>query len=221
MPTATRAIRRAVLTLLAVAPAAAAACGHRPADRGTDARREQIDSLAREAARLATSDTTARTASPVGRATVPLAVGTAQATGAVPDSLRIVSTDGAVVYSLVRDTVRMQLGDTVLREVRRKMQANTDSATGNFGNLIARTVAGAVGSAMTFVAKTPVRDIRSASYEGGELKIETRTGLLHGNVRVNSGSDRKDGKQGTVFAPADAERFVAAVQARRRALGVE
>ena len=191
---------------------ALAACGPNREQRARDAQRAQVDDLAEQAAKLAAPND-----SPVERARIPNRIGLAQVTDGTPDSVRIVSTNGAVVYTLARDTVRMQLGDSLVRDVRNKVNAHVDSASGNFGNFIARTVAGAVGSAMTFVMKTPVRDIQSARYEGGELHIERHSGLM-GHTTVNAGG-KHDGEK-TTFAPADAQRFVDAIEARRRALGV-
>lgn len=216
MPRPTPAVRAAFVACL-VAPtiAAVAACGHRRERRDAAEQRAQVDSLARRAAQMA------QESSPVERARIDNRVGLPRiagvASGAAGDSVRITSTDGAVVYTLARDTVRMQLGDSVVRAVRKNI-AGADSASGNFGNFIKQTVAGAVGSAMSFVMKTPVRDIRTARYENGELRLESDGGPLHhGTFSVGH---KRDGKNHTTFAPADAERFIAAIEARQRALGV-
>ena len=201
---------RANRATAAVVLLTAVACGQSREQRARDA---QVDDLAERAAKLAASDS-----SPVGRARIPNRIGLTQVSDGTPDSLRIVSTNGAVVYSLVRDTVRMQLGDSLVRDVRKKVNANVDSASGNFGSFIARTVAGAVGSAMTFVMKTPVRDVKSARFENGELRIETRGGLM-GHTTINTGGTHHDNNP-TVFTPADGQRFVDAIEARRQALGV-
>ncbi|HEY0780490.1 MAG TPA: hypothetical protein VGD56_21215, partial [Gemmatirosa sp.] len=194
----------------------AAACG-RHADRRANAQQEAIDSLAREAAQLATGDS-----SPASRARVDDRVGLPQVAGAAGDSLRIVSTDGTIVYTLVRDTVRMQLGDSLIRHVRQEVNTGTDSAEGSFAGFIKSTVAGAVGSAMRFVIRTPVRDIKSARYEDGELRIESRGSGLHGGTFSVGGKQHSDhDAEHTAFARADAERFIAAIDARRRALGVQ
>lgn len=189
----------------------AAACGPSREQRAAAAQREQVRDLAKQAAALATDS------SPVGRATIPNRIGLPQVTGLASDSLRITSTNGTVVYTLAHDTVRMQLGDSLVRHVRQEVNAGADSSSGNFGGLIARTVAGAVGSAMSFVVKTPVRDIRSATYKDGELRIETGGKLLNtGTYSVGSNHD----KDRTTFARADAERFIAAIEARQHALGM-
>lgn len=202
------AARAAVVVLLATV----GACGPSRQQRERAAEREQVHELAQQAARLAVPDS-----SPVGRATIPNRIGLSQIAGVASDSVRITSTDGAVVYTLARDTVRMQLGDSIIRHVRQKVNAGADSASGNFSGFIKRTVAGALGSAVSFVMKTPVRDIRSARYENGELQIETGGGLLHQGT-ITAGPKHKGDR--TTFARDDGERFVAAIEARQRALGV-
>ncbi len=206
--------RVAAIALLAAGAAAAGACGRSREQRALADQRAQVHELAEQAARLATSDTS----SPVGRATIPNRIGLPQIAGVASDSMRITSTDGAVVYTLARDTVRMQLSDSIVRHVRQKVNADADSASGNFAGFIKHTVAGALGSAMGFVIRTPVRDIRSARYDNGELRIETSGGPLHrGTFSVGN---KHNGNDHTTFARADAERFVAAIEARQRALGV-
>ncbi len=208
MPASHRAVRGTVALVLL-----AAACGRNAERRAADAQEAQVDSLARQAARLATGD-----GSPAERARVDGRVGLPQV--AAGDSMRIASTDGAVVYTLARDTVRMQLGDSVVRHVRQEVNAGADSASGTFAGFIKSTVAGAVGSAMGFVMKTPVRDIKSATYDNGELRIESRGGMMrNGTFSVGRKDDTRGGDH-TAFARADAERFIAAIDARRRALGV-
>lgn len=203
--------------------AAAAACGSTREERARAAQEKQVRELARQAAAMATdtSDSAAAARSPVHRATIPNRLappgGLSVADGGAPGELRIVSTDGAVVYTLLRDTVRMQLSDSLVRDVRRKIERDSDASADGFAGFFKRTVAGAVGGAMGFVVRTPVRDIQSARYENGELRIESKNG--HGNLSVGGKHDGKHDR--TTFAPADAERFVAAVNGRRRALGVE
>lgn len=228
--------RPVAAALLLIAASGAAACGSSREQRARAAQEDQVRDLARRAAQLAESDSAAIKRSPVGRATIPNrlapttgALGVADSGGAPsagapttgsPGELRIVSTNGAVVYTLVRDTVRMQLGDSLVRDVRRKVEAGGDSGSG-FGAFLKQTMAGAVGSAMRFVVRTPVRDIRSARYEDGELRIETSSGVVnHGTFSVGGKRNKNKGGDRTVFAPADAERFVAAIDARRRALGL-
>ena len=210
----TPSVRAAVRGAAAFLIVAIAACGPSREQRAAAAQQEQVEELGKQAARLAAGDS-----SPVGRATVDGRVGLPQVAGAAGDSMRITSTDGTVVYTLARDTVRMQLGDSLVHHVRQEVNASADSSAGSFTGFIKSTVAGAVGSAMSFVIRTPVRDIKSARYDDGELRIETRGGGLN-NGTFSVGSHKDTDKHPTTFARADAERFVAAIEARQRALGV-
>ncbi len=81
---------------------------------------------------------------------------------------------------------------------------------------MSRTVKGAVGGALEeatrFAVRVPVAEIDDLRYEDGELRIGSdrrgrgRGDRAHGNAR---------------FAPDDAERFIQAVRARQRALGLD
>jgi hypothetical protein len=93
--------------------------------------------------------------------------------------------------------------------VRHELDAEPDTVQG-LGGFISRTVKGAVGGAMAeaarFAVRIPVSEVRDLRYEDGELRF---------------GSGHKRGTHSNArFAPADAERFIQAVRARQRALGV-
>lgn len=225
-PTARR-VTRAVI-LAAVAAAATAACrGTRDDARAErDTERQEIRRAAEEAARLATSGDTGRPARDgVGRDTgsrVNLGATGVRGLTRAPDpplgpgDMRVTSTDGAVVYTLVGDGVRIRLGDSVLAKVRNEI-GSTDTASG-IGGLIASTVkgavGGAVGEALQFAVRIPVAEIRDLRYEDGRLHFSTRDGTgRRGRTGEGTNSDAR-------FARADAERFIAAVRARQRALGV-
>jgi hypothetical protein len=129
-----------------------------------------------------------------------------------PGDVRVTSTDGALVLAVIGDTVRVRLGDSVAARVRRGVGEGADGGSG-FGGFVARTVKGAVGGAMAeatrFAVRVPVAEVRDLRYEDGELRF--------GSERRRRGRDSHTGAR---FAPADAERFIAAVRARQRALGV-
>jgi hypothetical protein len=123
--------------------------------------------------------------------------------------VRVVSSDGGMVLALVGDTVRLRMGDSLLTKVRRDLDAGADTVAG-LGGFVARTVKGAVGGAMTEAARyavlIPVAEVHDLRYEDGELRVN---------------ADRRNGtKSSARFARADAERFIGAVRARQRALGV-
>lgn len=218
------AVRHVARSAAVVATAAlgVSACrgGH---DVARDAERQDIRRAAEEAARLATSGDTGRGA---GRRTVRdtglhFNVDIHDAGGLTrasdpplgPGDVRIASTNGAMILSLVGDTVRMRLGDSAAAKIRHAVDTSGAPASG-FGGLVSSTVKAAVGGALGEVARfavlLPVRDMKELRYENGELHFGT--------------GDRPMGRKGTSgnarFAPADAERFIAAVRARQRALGI-
>lgn len=217
--TAARRARAAALVAAAGAALAAGAC--RGSDDGRDAEREEVRRAAEEAAQLATGDSTraarrGRQARDTGRGVqVGLGDGGRLARGddppLGPGDLRVTSTDGAVVYALIGDTVRMRLGDSLGVKVRRDVDAGADSANG-LGGLVSRTVkaavGGAVGEVMRFSVRLPVADIEDVRYEDGELHLAMR-GDRGGRGHKNGGSSAR-------FAREDAERFAAAVRARQR-----
>jgi len=129
-----------------------------------------------------------------------------------PGDVRVTSTDGAVILSLVGDSVRMQLSDSL----RDKVKSELDSSKDGFAGLITRSVSGIVSNAMGFVVRVPVRDIEDVRYEDGQIKLRSRGGK--GNFSMGGDKDGKDGKGHASFSPADGERFVAAVKARQAQL---
>ncbi len=128
-----------------------------------------------------------------------------------PEDVRVTSTDGALTLSLVGDTVRMQLGDSL----RRAVQQQLDTASGDgVGAMITRSVGGIVGSAMRFVASAPVQSIENVRYEDGHIRLESR-----GDGRSKFSMSGKGNGEDARFTPADGERFVAAVRRRQAAVG--
>lgn len=125
-----------------------------------------------------------------------------------PGDARVTSTDGAIILTLVGDTVRMQLGDSLRRSVQRQL----DTAGSGIGGMITRSVSGIVGSAMAFVASIPVASIEDIHYEDGRIEIGSRNG--NSKFSMNGKGNNANAR----FSPEDGERFVAAVKARQAAL---
>lgn len=213
--------------IIAVVTAAlgAGACrgGHDAARDARAAERQEVRRAAQEAARLATAGDTGRgTRRGAARDTGPhFSVDIHDARGLTragdpplgPGDVRIASTDGGMILSLVGDTVRMRLGDSATAKMRRAVDTSGAPASG-FGGFVSSTVKAAVGGALSEVAHfavlLPVREIKELRYENGELHFGT--GVRAGGRKGTSGNAR--------FAPADAERFIAAVRARQRAPGI-
>ena len=216
-----------VIPPLLAAVVALGACGSHAERDPRQAEREQVRDAAERAAALATGDSNGARPARDSQAKSRVSIGTGGHGDLVrgadpllgPGDVRVTSTDGMVVLAVIGDTVRMRAGDSLAVRVRREMAKETDTATG-FGGFVARTVKGAVGGAMDaaarFAVRVPVSEVRDLRYEDGELRFETgRAG------RRERGRDGRHGNGTSArFSQADAERFITAVRARQRALGV-
>jgi hypothetical protein len=122
-----------------------------------------------------------------------------------PGATVIRTTDGEVTLSLAHDTVSMGLSDSVLAVARQEMAKDTTQhgLAGAFSGFIKKTVASALHSRVTY----PVQDLESAKYENGRIVFAYRQKRQMAFEDV--GQDKK--KALASFAPADAQRFVAAV----------
>jgi hypothetical protein len=208
-----------------------------PRDSASAAReseRQEIRRAAEQAAQMASGDTGRRSAQHAAPAAgrdsgARLHIGSDGASSLTraadpplgAGDVRVASTDGAVVLALIGDTVRMRLGDSVAAKVRREV-GPTDTVSG-FGGFVSSTVKAAVGGAMgemmRFAVRVPVTEVRDLRYENGELRFSTREDRRGGDARARR-RDQKGVNSSAHFAPADAERFISAVRARQRALGV-
>lgn len=189
--------RRAALGLAGLA--LAAACGGR-GEAGADA----DDTAATAAARRE-----ARSAIAALRDTVPLG----------PGDARLASEGGAVELILRGDTVRMGIGAMLADSVSRAVDAALDSAG---GDVLARMGAQIARSATEAVAKralaVPVADITAVERKEGGFTLRTRTGgTFNVGTRREGSGDGQD--VSGAFDPAAVDRFLAALEARRRALG--
>jgi hypothetical protein len=125
--------------------------------------------------------------------------------------IRIVSVDSGVDLALLGDTVSGGLSQYSLAKVKRETDTLTVKGTG-VGADIERMVKGTVQSAVATRVAFPVSAVRDVRYEGGRIIFDwnDKPRYLFGKMNVN----KKD-VMGS-FSPADAERFVDAVRARRR-----
>ena len=164
----------------------------------------------------------------VAAATVPVtppASAVAPADGALrPGDVRITTPNNAVVLALMGDSVWMGLSDSVLAHARlatdsartKAAASNKGGVGGAFGAMIADKVTAAVDAGLKTRVAYPLADIQNVAYENGTIHFTYRDGAKH----MMSFEDIKTGDDGSshpvlsTFAPADAERFVAAVRAR-------
>ncbi len=123
----------------------------------------------------------------------------------------IQTVDRGIVLGLVHDTVYMGLSDSLLTKARTDMtrdRADTGVLGGAFAAFIKKTVGNALGTRVRY----PISDIQSVRYEDGEIKFEYRNKHAMSFESI-SGHDTKALAD---FAPSDARRFVAAVNASLR-----
>lgn len=123
--------------------------------------------------------------------------------------VRIVSTDGVLVLSLIGDTVRMHLSDSLRNSVGAEITKEVDSSgdKSGLGDMIAKSVSKVVTGAMGFVVRVPATDVQNLRFENGHIRFEIRNNSS--KVNMNSKSS-----QNAVFTEADARRFIDAVKTK-------
>jgi hypothetical protein len=131
-----------------------------------------------------------------------------------PGDVRIVTTDGGIDLALIGDSISSGLSPSALAKVREE----TDTAKvsgGRFAGDIEKMVKGTVQSAVGTRVSFPISAVRDARYENGRIVFDWngKSPGVFDNTRINRKSLLES------FAPADAERFVDAVRARKRATG--
>jgi hypothetical protein len=124
--------------------------------------------------------------------------------------VRIVTTNGGIDLALIGDSISSGLSPQALRTVRAETDTTAVSGTG-FGaqieKMVKGTVQGAVGKRIGF----PISDVREVRYDGEKLVFEWT-----GEPRKLFDNTKIDGKPLLAsFAPEDARRFAAAVNARK------
>ncbi len=128
--------------------------------------------------------------------------------------IRITSTDDGVDLAMIGDTISGGLSMATLAKVRHETDTNAVSGSG-FGASIEKMVKGTVQSALGTRIAVPLASVKDVRYEGQRLVFEWngKAPTDFGNAKVNN----KDVMAS--FSPADAQRFVDAVRARKGALG--
>ena len=128
--------------------------------------------------------------------------------------IRIVSVDSGVDLALIGDSISGGLSTKTLAKVRHDTDTNAVQGSG-FGASIEKMVKGSVQSALGTRVIFPLSAVNDVRYDGKRLVFDWRgkpqTGFSHVHV------DNKDVLES--FSSDDAQRFVIAVRARKRALG--
>jgi hypothetical protein len=126
--------------------------------------------------------------------------------------VQIATTDSSMELALVGQRIIVRFGERTREQIRRETDTGTVHDSG-FGGSIERLVKSTVASALDKQIEYPLSDVREASYENGEIRLETSRGRLLERTQVHGRPLSRS------FAPQDAQRFVAAVQARKAGRG--
>lgn len=128
---------------------------------------------------------------------------------------RIVNTDSMFDLALIGDTISGGLAAKALTKARQETDTAAVKGSG-FGADLEKMVKGTVQSALTTRVAFPLSAVRDVRYEGGRIVFE-----WNGKPR-NFGHARSNNKDiMETFSEADAQRFVNAVHARKRATRAE
>lgn len=141
-----------------------------------------------------------------------VSTGTNDSTELAGAAVKITSTDGTITLAVLRDSVVMQLSDSVRQSVSAKVDSSTtvdagEGMGGALASMVGGAVRAAVTSAMGVALRAPASEVSDLRYENGRLFFKVKGG----NVKfIGGGSASGDG---AAFAEADARRFIEAVEA--------
>jgi hypothetical protein len=123
--------------------------------------------------------------------------------------VRVTSVDGAIVLAVVGDSVFMQLGDTIRKQVKTELDSEAQNE-GGFGGMVVGAVSSVVNSALSFTVAVPAESVTDLRFENGRLEFNIDG---KAQMQVHSGPDKEERGDGGRFTPADADRFMEAVRA--------
>jgi hypothetical protein len=127
-----------------------------------------------------------------------------------PGDVRIVTTDSSIDLALIGDSISSGLSPHALAKVRRETDTAAVSGSG-FGAQMEKMVKGTVQSAIGTRVSIPLTAVRAVRYDGTTLVFE-----WNGTPPKMFVDARVNGKPLLAsFAPADAQRFADAVNARK------
>jgi hypothetical protein len=124
----------------------------------------------------------------------------------------IVNTDSSVEMAVVGQNIVVRLSDKTMSRIRQETDTSAVRDSG-IGGSIERLVKSTVRSALSRQVTYPISKVNDARYENGEIKliVDGRQPSLFTNTKVGGRRLMES------FRPEDAERFVAAVNARKQA----
>lgn len=127
-----------------------------------------------------------------------------------PGDVKITNTDSSVDLAVVGQRIVVRLSDKTMEKVRRETDTSAIRDSG-FGGSIEKFVKRTVQSTLGQQFEYPLSDVRDARYENGKivLDVKGREPRLLANTEVGGKKLMES------FRPEDAQRFVAAVNAKK------
>ena len=127
-----------------------------------------------------------------------------------PGDVKITNEDSSVDMAVVGQQIVVRLSDRTMDKVRRETDTANVSGSG-FGASIEKMVKRTVASTLGQQFEYPLRDVRDARYENGQIVLDVngKEPRLLANTKVGGKKLMES------FRPEDAQRFVAAVNARK------
>lgn len=123
----------------------------------------------------------------------------------------ITTTNGGVTMAIAGEKLVVHLSDSVVGQVRAKMDSGSAHDSGSFGGMIARMAKSAVATGLTTALSYPLSEIQDARYEDGAIRFT----FADGSKRAIENTKVDDRPLLASFAESDARRFVAAVKAAK------
>jgi hypothetical protein len=128
-----------------------------------------------------------------------------------PGDMQIYNSDSTVDLILKGNQVLAGLSPKMVAKIRGEMNKSSTKDTSGLGGMIEQAVKKTVSSTIGMHVVYPLSEIRDLRYEDGHIVIEKQRGgetRLFANVNVDKGKTKG-------FPEADAQRFIAAVRARK------
>ncbi|HEX7939899.1 MAG TPA: hypothetical protein VF483_13005 [Gemmatimonadaceae bacterium] len=138
------------------------------------------------------------------------------ATALGPGDVQILTTDGQMDATLSGDKILVGLSPAMVAKVKADLEKKTGPDSG-LGAVIAGAVKSSVASAIGTHISYNVRDVKEVQYQNGQLKLIMNDGDTHG---LQGDSKNGNKKQPAEYSKDDAARFIDAVNARKRELGI-
>ncbi len=124
--------------------------------------------------------------------------------------VRIDVQSGGVDLALIGDTISSGLSQTTIATAARETDSSTVKGTG-FGASIEKMVKSSVQKGLGTRVGFPISDIKSAAYRDGKISFD----FVDGHKKVFDQAKINNKPLLESFSPADAQRFVDAVNARK------